>query len=155
MNVVDSILGEHTLNHVCIVTRDLDRLKKNYAALTGAEIPESMVSNDYENMHTWFKGAPAPRSGLSQTAFVDSKSGTVIEIIMPDDGPSAWNDQLNEVGESLHHLAYVVKNLDAVVARCEAAGMPKVQTGDFPGGHYAYVDGRSFVGTFLELMEIY
>ena len=56
------ILGECTLDHVCIVTHDLEKTKRNYAALVGAEVPESIVSNDYENMHTWFRGAPAPRS---------------------------------------------------------------------------------------------
>lgn len=46
------ILGECTLDHVCIVTHDLEKTKRNYAALVGAEVPESIVSNDYENMHT-------------------------------------------------------------------------------------------------------
>lgn len=152
MERIKSILGENSLHHVCIVTRDLERMKRNFAALMGAEIPETIVTNDYENMHTWFKGAPAPRSGLSQTAFVDEKTGVTVELIMPDDGPSAWNDQLDAAGDSLHHLAYVVKDLDTAVAQCEANGMPKVQSGDFKGGRYAYVDGREFVGTFLELM---
>ena len=148
------ILGECTLDHVCIVTHDLEKTKRNYAALVGAEVPESIVSNDYENMHTWFRGAPAPRSGLSQCGFRDA-GGVTVELIMPDDGPSAWNDQLREHGDGLHHLAFLVKDLDAVVRRCEENGMPKVQTGDFPGGHYAYVDGRDFVEAYLELMELF
>lgn len=148
------ILGESTLHHVCIVTSDLEKTKKNFAALNGMEIPETDVNQDYENMHTWFKGEAAPRSGLSQCGFT-MPGGFIVELIMPDEGPSAWNDHLREHGDGLHHLAYLVKDLDAVVERCEANGMTKVQTGDFPGGHYAYVDGRSFVGTFLELMEIF
>ena len=149
-----AILGECTLDHVCIVTRDLGKTKRNYAALVGAPIPEDIVNDDYENMHTWYRGAAAPRSGLSQCGFRDA-NGVVVELIMPDDGPSAWNEQLEERGDSLHHLAYRVKDLDAIVKRCEENGMPKIQSGDFTGGHYAYVDARAFVGCYLELMEIF
>lgn len=148
------ILGESILHHVCIVTGDLEKAKKNFAELNGMEVPATEISNDYENMHTWFNGREAPRSGLSQCTF-EMANGAAIEFIMPDEGPSAWKDYLSRYGGGLHHLAYLVKDLDTVVKRCEAKGMQKIQLGDFPGGHYAYVDGRSFIGTFLELMEIF
>lgn len=151
---MNGILGESTLHHVCIVTGDLERTKKNFAELNGMEEPATVISNDYKAMHTWFKGKEAQRSGLSQCTF-EIGNGAAVEFIMPDGGPSAWNDHLSLHGGGLHHLAYLVKDLDAVVERCEAKGMEKIQSGDFPGGHYAYVDGSGFIGTFLELMEIF
>lgn len=152
--MIQAILGACQLDHVCIVTRDLEKTKRNYARLVGAEVPETIVNQDYERMNTWYRGGPARKSGLSQCGFSDSK-GFTVELIMPDDGPSAWNDQLCEQGEGLHHVAFLVKDLDAVLERCAENGMVKIQTGDFPGGHYAYVDGREFVGAYLELMELF
>ncbi len=148
---MQGILGDCKLNHVCIVTRDLEKTKNNYARLTGMAAPETIVNEDYANMHTWFKDLDASRSGLEQCTF--AAEGGNVELIMPNTGPSAWNEYLDAHGEGLHHLCFEVKELDAVVARCEENGMKKIQTGDFPGGHYAYVDATGFVGTYLELLE--
>lgn len=152
---MSGILGEYKFHHTCIVTKDLERLKKNFASLLGVEIPETIVNDDYEKMHTWFKGIPAPKTGLSQTAMIAGNGdGGMIELIMPNEGPSTWNDFLNVHGEGVHHFAFVVQDLDTVLENCKTNGMEKVQSGDFPGGRYAYVDGLDFCGAFLELMEM-
>lgn len=149
-----SILGNCKLHHTCVVTRDLEKCKKNYAALLGIKIPETIISKQYDIMNTKYKGKAAPYTGCEQTA-VDAGNGAIIEIIMPNEGPSAWNDFLNEHGEGIHHFCFEIKDLHEIVKKCEQYGMKKIQSGDFPGGHYAYVDGRSFVGAYLELLEMF
>ena len=150
---MESILGKCKLNHTCVITKDLERLKKNYATLVGVEVPQTIVNKDYATMDTWFKGSPAPNTGLEQTAVV--MDGGTIELIMHNEGPSAWNDFLEEHGEGIHHFCFEVNDLVAVVERCEANGIKKIQTGKFPGGHYAYVDGRDYCGAYLELLEMF
>lgn len=149
---MNAILGEHKLHHICIVTRNLEKAKRNYAALTGLEVPETIVSKQYDIQNTIYMGEPAPRTGCEQVLF-SPDNGMIMEYIMPNEGKSAWNDFLNEHGEGIHHFCFTVKDLDAVIERCGQYGMKLVQKGNFPGGHYAYLDAMEYVGAALELLE--
>jgi 4-hydroxyphenylpyruvate dioxygenase-like putative hemolysin len=76
-----------------------------------------------------------------------------IELIEPVGGPSTWQEFLDKHGEGVHHLAFMVKGTDQVVAVLEGQGIPMVQQGDYTGGRYTYLDGESKLGVVLELLE--
>jgi hypothetical protein len=76
-----------------------------------------------------------------------------LELIEPVGKPSTWRDQLDEHGDSLHHIAFEIKGMPARVAFLEAKGLRLVQRGEYPGGRYAYVDGNAQLGAILELLE--
>ena len=67
--------------------------------------------------------------------------------------PSTWQDQLDEHGDSLHHIAFEIKGMSEKVAYLDAKGLKLVQRGEYTGGRYAYIDGNAQLGAILELLE--
>jgi hypothetical protein len=76
-----------------------------------------------------------------------------LELIEPIDGPSTWKDQLDRNGASLHHIAFEIKGMKEKIAFLEDKGLTLDQRGEYPGGRYAYIDGRVQLGAILELLE--
>lgn len=144
-----SILGDAELDHVCLVTDKIDESRKIFAQWLGTEIPEA-VSLPVRNIT--YRGKPAPRLGCRQMGF--EVSGFTVELIEPNTEDSAWNDYLSENGPGLHHLCFKVGDLGKVTEGFVREGVPVVQTGEFEGGRYAYVDARRQIGMYLELLEL-
>ncbi len=63
------------------------------------------------------------------------------------------NDQLDRHGDSLHHIAFQIKEMAAKTAYLDAKGLPLVQRGEYTGGRYAYFDGNTQLGIIIELLE--
>jgi 4-hydroxyphenylpyruvate dioxygenase-like putative hemolysin len=76
-----------------------------------------------------------------------------LELIEPLGGPSTWKDFLDEKGEGVHHIAFMVEGTDEVVARLETQGVSLVQQGYYTGGMYSYLDSAAKLGVILELLE--
>jgi hypothetical protein len=75
------------------------------------------------------------------------------EIIQPLSGDTIYKEFLEEKGEGLHHLGFIVDDLDEETEKFEMSGLETVQTGRFQGGGFAYFDTRAKFGTILELIE--
>jgi methylmalonyl-CoA/ethylmalonyl-CoA epimerase len=76
-----------------------------------------------------------------------------VELIEPIGGPSTWQDQVEQHGDSLHHIALRIKGMDEKVTYLESKGAHSIQRGDYTGGRYAYVDTTEQLGLVLELLE--
>ena len=76
-----------------------------------------------------------------------------IELIEPFNGPSTWQEFLDEKGEGVHHIAFEVDDAQASVAELEGMDMTMVQKGDYEGGSYTYVDAQKSLGLVLELLQ--
>ena len=76
-----------------------------------------------------------------------------LELIEPIGGPSTWQEFLDEKGEGVHHIAFMVQGTDDVVTFLEGKGIPVVQQGVYTGGMYTYVDSKPALGIILELLE--
>ena len=76
-----------------------------------------------------------------------------IELIEPDDQPSVWRDVLNEKGEGVHHIAFVIKGMQEKILKLESNGMKLMQKGEYTGGRYAYIDCVDQLKTIVELLE--
>ena len=64
-----------------------------------------------------------------------------LELIEPIDRPSTWGDQLDQHGDSLHHIAFNIEGMGETLVMLDEKGIPLVQKGEFKNGRYAYVDG--------------
>jgi catechol 2,3-dioxygenase-like lactoylglutathione lyase family enzyme len=143
-------LGTTTVTQVAIIVRDIEARVQAWAAVLGMPVPEIIVTDPVEVAQTEYQGAPSP--GRAKLAFF--KLGQVsLELIEPIDGPSTWKDQLDQHGESLHHIAFNVEGMGERIAHLAAHGAPLVQRGEYTGGRYAYVDGTSALGAVVELLE--
>ncbi|MCX7669140.1 MAG: VOC family protein, partial [Anaerolineae bacterium] len=104
----------------------------------------------YEETQAQYKGQPT--TARAKLAFF--RLGQVsLELIEPIGEPSTWNDQLQEHGDSLHHIAFRIQGMQEKLALLASLGIPLVQKGEYKGGRYAYVDGVAQLGATIELLE--
>ena len=143
-------LGTTTVTQIGLVVQDIEAKARAWAEVLGLPVPEIMITGTYEHALTEYDGEPS--RARAKLAFFHL--GQVdLELIEPMGRPSTWQDQLDEHGDSLHHLAFEIKGMSERVAYLEAKGLTLVQRGEYPGGRYAYVDGSPPLGAVLELLE--
>ena len=148
--MTDQTLGTTTITQIGLVVRDIEAKARAWAEVLGLPVPEIMITDTYDRAQTEYKGNPS--HARAKLAFFNL--GQVdLELIEPIGEPSTWQDQLDEHGDSLHHIAFEIKGMPDKVAYLEAKGLPLVQRGEYPGGRYAYVNGTVQLGTILELLE--
>jgi methylmalonyl-CoA mutase C-terminal domain/subunit len=88
-------------------------------------------------------------------AFFDFPNGASLELVCPR-GNAGLEKFLEKRGDALHHLALRVKDIDGVLRRLEARGVPLIDKVGRPGarGHrVAFLHPKAFGGTLLELVE--
>ncbi len=146
-------LGSTTLAQVGIIVHDVEATARAWSEIFGLPMPEIRTTDGWDISHATYDGKPTP--ARAKLAFLNV--GQVdIELIEPIDGPSTWNDQLQEYGNSLHHLAFRLKDVDEMMAKVpflKAKGLNIVQQGNFlPKGRYIYVDSKDKLGAILELL---
>ncbi len=90
-----------------------------------------------------------------EAAFFDFPNGASLELVSPA-GNAGLVKFLEKRGDGLHHLALRVKDLDEVLKRLDARGVPLIDKVGRPGarGHrVAFLHPKAFGGTLLELVE--
>lgn len=146
------LLGSDTVVQIAVVVRDLDAAADAYCSLLGVEKPTVLKEGKPEVTQVVYRGEPTE----AKCRFLFIKTPLIeIELIEPGDSPSTWKEHLDTKGESVHHIAFLVKNLDEKVAELEAMGYPLIQKGYFftGNGKYAYMDTVSDYHVIIELLE--
>lgn len=146
----EQALGTTTVTQVGIIVRDIEARARAWSDILGLPMPQIIVTDGVEIAQTEYEGQRTP--ARAKLAFFHM--GQVdIELIEPIDEPSTWKDQLDQHGDSLHHIAFQIKGMQDKLAYLDAKGVPLVQRGEYTGGRYAYVDANSQLGCILELLE--
>ncbi len=146
------ILGTRKPSQVAIIVKDLETVKRKYAAFWDVEVPPTVDAGVYEVTQTEYMGKTAPEAGCKM-AFFDLES-LQFEIIQPNEAQSTWRDFLEQKGEGLHHIAFDVADLRESIKACEDFGMKLTQWGKYgdASGAYAYMDATEQLGCFIELL---
>jgi len=148
--MTEQTLGTTTITQVGIIVQDIEAKARAWAEVLGLPVPEITITDTYERAQTEYQGKPS--HARAKLAFFHL--GQVdLELIEPVGRPSTWQDQLDERGDSLHHIAFEIKGMSEKVAYLEAKGFPLVQRGEYPGGRYAYINGDAQLGAIVELLE--
>ncbi len=148
--MAEQTLGTTTITQIGIVVQDIEAKARVWAEVLGLPVPEIMMTDTYEHAQTEYQGNAS--HARAKLAFFNL--GQVeLELIEPVGKPSTWQDQLDEHGDSLHHIAFEIKGMPEKVAYLGAKGVPLVQRGEYPGGRYAYMNGIAQLGAILELLE--
>lgn len=146
----ESLLGTDIVTQVAIVTSDIEAKARAWAELLGVLVPEIRETAPESETQIRYRGQPTP--ARAKLAFF--RLGQVsLELIEPIDRPSTWGDQLDQHGDSLHHIAFRIQGMAEKLALLDSLGIPLVQRGEYKGGRYAYVDGVEKLGATLELLE--
>jgi len=148
--VTQQPLGTTTVVQVGIIVSDIETKAQAWADVFGLPKPNIIITDTVDKAHTEYLGEPT--QARAKLAFFNLGQVS-LELIEPIGEPSTWKDQLDQHGESLHHIAFFVKGMAEKAAYLTSKGVPLVQRGDYTGGRYAYMDGVSKLGLILELLE--
>ncbi|MEJ5170864.1 MAG: VOC family protein [Fimbriimonadales bacterium] len=143
-------LSSNVVVQVGIVVRDIDRAREVFAKVLGVPVPNVIETAGQETAHTVYRGQPS--DARAKLAFFHTGQ-CAIELIEPIGGPSTWLEQLENHGNSIHHIAFQIRGMEEVIGSLEALGAQTVQRGDYTGGRYAYVEMTESIGAVLELLE--
>lgn len=143
------------LNHLCVVTGDLDRTIRTWADRYGVA-PWSIWTKDASNMSAVVEGRPTEFA--MRVALASLPSGVRIELIQPLDERSPYAESLAGHGgaDHVHHLRFDVENYDAAAGRLRNdLGLRTMLHARFAGaeGEFAgtYFDTSSDLGFVLEI----
>ncbi len=148
--MAEQTLGTTTVTQIGIIVRDIEAKAKAWAEILGLPRPEIVITDPLEKAQTEYHGRPT--TARAKLAFFHTGQVS-IELIEPIGAPSTWQEQLDRHGESLHHIAFVIKGMGEKIALLEGKGVPLVQRGEYTGGRYAYLDGTAQLGGVIELLE--
>lgn len=148
------LLGTNKVEQLAIVVKDLDSAAEAYCKLLGVEKPPVIHSGKSEITQVVFEGKPT--EGKSKYMFINTPL-IQIELIEPGESPSTWKKHLETKGEGVHHVSFVVKNMDEKIKLLVEMGYPVIQQGNFWNGkgRYAYIDTTSTFKVIIELLERY
>jgi methylmalonyl-CoA/ethylmalonyl-CoA epimerase len=148
--MADQALGTTTITQVGIIVKDIEARARAWADILGLPMPEIKVTDTVDIAQTEYQGQPS--TARAKLAFFHM--GQVdVELIEPIGEPSTWRDQLEQHGDSLHHIAFQIKGMQDKLVYLTSKGIPLVQRGEYTGGRYAYVDATDQLGTIIELLE--
>lgn len=146
------LLGTNKVEQLAFVVKDLDAAAESYCKLLGVEKPPIIESGAGEITKVVYRGQST--EGRSRYMFINTPL-LQLELIEPGDSPSTWKEHLETCGEGVHHISFVVKDLDEKVKLLEDMGYPVIQIGNFYNGKgkYAYMDTTSDFKVIIELLE--
>ncbi len=148
--MTDQGLGTTTITQVGIIVNDIEARARARADILGLPMPEIKVTDTVDIAQTKYQGEPS--TARAKLAFFHM--GQVdVELIEPIGAPSTWRDQLEQHGDSLHHIAFQIKGMQDTLVYLDSKGIPLIQRGEYTGGRYAYVDATGQLGTIVELLE--
>jgi methylmalonyl-CoA mutase C-terminal domain/subunit len=137
--VVKAGIPATRLDHTAICVKDMDAAIQLIEELLGQPVA-----------HREF--VPAQKV---DAAFFDFPNGASLELVAPR-GNAGLDKFLEKRGDSLHHLALRVNDLDELLKRLDARGVPlidKVSRKGARGHKVAFLHPKAFGGTLLELVE--
>ena len=140
------------LSHVGIVVGNMDEADRDVTSRFG--LPDIVRRTTLHFVDALYRGTRV--SFAADFGYVEL-GNTSLELIQPvGSEPSPYRDVLDERGESLHHLAYVIPSIAERLstARQANAAVSIVLDGKIPGGQgrFVYVEGLVH-GALVELLE--
>ena len=135
-------------SHVGFVTKDADKTAESLSLLgigpwksfEFAPTEETLTMGECKPFHLHIQWARL-------------SGGLVLEVIEPVDGESLWAKFLEEHGEGLQHMAFIVSNFDEVVSNLEAQGGKVLAGGpSLEGKRWCYIESKPG-GLIVEPME--
>lgn len=129
------------INQLAIVVKDLEKVAENYWNILGIgpwaifnwEAP-LVYDRKYHGETVWAR----EKIALAQVGDVQ------LELVQPVEGASIYKDWLDEHGEGLHHMNFLVDDVDAAAEILTKEGFLSLQSGRFgpqeQKGAYNYFD---------------
>ncbi len=143
-------IGTNTIVQVGIVVADVEATARAWSQILGLPMPEIRITDEFDFAQTEYQGAPT--FARARMAFL-SVGQVDFELLEPIGEPSTWNDQLQQHGPSMHHVAFEIAGMRDKREYLHSQGFKLIQSGEYVGGRYAYFDSQARLGAILELLE--
>ncbi len=138
-------------DHIGIVVRDVDKAVKLYESLGIGPFGEARERIRSE-AEMW--GKPVDVESFEVRSRNARMGGVGIQLMQPSKGKSFWKDFLESNGESVHHLAFPVDDVEKETAELEEKGFEVIYRVRFANGGIAtFVDTRKVGGFFMEFVQ--
>lgn len=138
--------------HAALVVRDIDKAATVFKALDVGPFPPFLGGQGMSFSGKTVHGKPVDYDMDLRIARSDL-GGLTVELIQPLKGDSIYQEFLEEKGEGLHHLAFMVDDVDAEIADMEKKGFRVIQTGAMPNTKWAYLEPVESGGPLIELCQ--
>jgi methylmalonyl-CoA/ethylmalonyl-CoA epimerase len=139
------------MEHVGGLVRDFDRAVEPYTSDLGIG-PWAVytLNSDLVRVMTVY----GEEQGYVYTLALCNLSPMLYELMESVQGPTIYEEFLNEHGEGLHHLGYFVQDIDAEISKIESLGFSMFRSGrGFGTDDGAYFDTEGALGCILEALE--
>ena len=142
------------INQVALVVKDLQKTMEDYWNVLGIGPWDIYPWEPPLVYDRTYHGQPSPGKEIIAETLV---GGIVLELCQPIDGDSIYHDFLVEHGEGLHHLNFMVDDVDETTERLVRQGFPCIQSGRFgppeEKGAYSYIDIKPLYTIFEPVHE--
>jgi methylmalonyl-CoA/ethylmalonyl-CoA epimerase len=138
--------------HAALVVKDIEKAAKTFEALDVGPFPPFLGGSGMSFSGKTVHGKLTEYDMDLRIARSDL-GGLTVELIQPLKGKSIYDEFLEEKGEGLHHLAFMVDDVDAEAAELEKKGFKVVQTGAMRNTKWAYLEVTGSGGLLIELCQ--
>jgi methylmalonyl-CoA/ethylmalonyl-CoA epimerase len=129
--------------HLAIIVKDMDETKKKYCSILGPGVfrTETVLDSSTFSQYEVY-GTPTVATHKSRFNHTDIGTDKLdVEFISPIEGKSIYRDFLDKHGEGIHHIAFLVDDLDAEMAKLVSRGIGVITSVKRPNGRgFAYFD---------------
>lgn len=130
------------LFHVAIAVRNIDEVEKLYETALGLRVEHREVVED---------------QGVRTSMLVPEKGGTALELLEPLSGESPVSKFLDKRGEGIHHICFLVDDIEAALERLKGEGVKLIDETPRPGSYHsrvAFIHPKAMNGVLIELAEL-
>ena len=127
------------IDHIGFAVHDIDESIAFYSAMFGVTDWERLTLPER------FMDAASARVG-----------GVLLELIAPTSDEAAFAKYLRERGPGMHHVAYLVDDIEAALAEAKARGVQLIDEVPRPGLYnhlVAFLHPKSTLGVLIELVQ--
>jgi len=144
-------MGKFEISQVAVVVKDLQKAMENYWKTLGIG-PWSVYTFAPPTLREpRVRGKPvhySMRLALTKVGSVE------LELIEPLEGPSIYKEFLAKKGQGLHHLGFVVDDLDGALAAFRNMGIDILMSGKWGDvSEYYYMDTEPILGIIYEIIR--
>ena len=147
---IRNILALPDIGQIGIVVRDIESAQKIYSNLFGVtEWEDIAIPSFVERSYRGYQGDFSYKVALTKNVKPQW------ELIQPMVGKTVFDDDLGENGEGLHHLGFLVDNIDDRIEAAKELGITVTQSARRPEvkSKWAYLDTKSICGVTIEFIQ--
>ncbi len=139
MKIKTELPFSNSVHHLGIVVRDMDKAIEQLASLGIG--PFEHLNHEAQKPRIgepMFRGKPA--SSMPKICNV-KVAGISFELFEPDEEESPWKEFLESKGEGIHHIGFLVDDLEQAVSRLSKKGVSVLYKATWQGdGGCVYLD---------------